>query len=154
VLDNLAANWPYLILMGLAAGTLSGLVGIGGGVIMVPMLIRLAMAEQHEAQGMSLAYMIITALVGFFSYKYRFDVRLDYRAVALLTVGGVIGALVGSWGANHINAFWLRKIFAVLMVVIAAKMILERPKPKELNPETGQAVAASVLSENTPGDEK
>lgn len=144
MLENLAANWPYMVLIGLTGGFASALVGIGGGVIIVPLLVLVASAPQHEAQGLSLGYMIVTALVGFLSYKYRYSVRLDYMAVALLTAGGVVGALGGAHAANHIPPFWLRKIFAVLMIVVAVKLILERPKKEETAAQGTAATAVSV----------
>jgi uncharacterized protein len=146
MLDNLAANWPYLILMGITAGFTSGLLGIGGGVILVPLVILVTASTQQEAQGLSLGYMIITALVGFVAYRYRFDVKLDYRVIALLTLGGVFGALAGAWGANHISSFWLRKIFALLMIAVALKLIIERPK----TPATSTQPLAVAAENDTP----
>ena len=151
MLDNLAANWPYLILIGLTGGFLSSLMGIGGGIIIVPMLFFFASAAQREAQGLSLGYMIVTALTGFLLYKYnsKETLRLNYVAVALLTTGGVLGAFVGQYAADHIPTFWLKKMFAVLMIAVAVKLILERPKKLEAPIQPDQPVIKTVALEST-----
>ena len=147
MLENLAANWPYLILMGVTAGFTSALLGIGGGVVMVPMLVFFAVAPQREAQGLSLGYMIVTTLAGFlFYYRYQHDVKLDLRIVALLTTGGVVGAFLGALAAKHIPAFWLQKIFAILMVVVAVRMFRRAPAPTD--PAPGPAKTPVVKTQN------
>jgi uncharacterized protein len=152
VLENLAANWPYLVLIGLTGGFASALLGIGGGVIIVPMLAIVASASQREAQGLSLGYMILTALTGFLIYKYGSHAtqevpRLEYLTVGLLTAGGILGAFVGAWAANHVPSFWLRKIFALLMIYVAVKMMLE-PRKKQTPPDPTQPVATSVIADD------
>lgn len=153
MLENLAANWPYLILMGMAAGFTSSLLGIGGGVIMVPMLVIIACAPQHQAQGLSLGYMIITALAGLFFYKYRFDIHLDFKVIALLTAGGVVGSFVGALLASHVPPFWLRKMFAALMIIVAVRFIIERPGNQTEAPEPAQqptATATTITDQTSP----
>ena len=136
MLQNLAANWPYLILMGLGAGFTSALLGIGGGVVMVPMLIIIATQPGPIARGYSLGYMIITALVGFFMYKYKMQLTLDYRAVALLTLGGVVGALTGAWSAERIPSHYLNKVFALLMVFVAWQLFFKPPAKSKAEGDT------------------
>ena len=135
MLENLMANWPYLILMGVTAGFTSALLGIGGGVVMVPMLILIAGQPGPQARGYSLGYMVITALVGFFMYKYKMQLSLDYRGVALLTAGGICGALLGAWTAEHVPSHYLNKVFALLMVFVAWKLFFKPPAKPEPAPE-------------------
>ena len=140
MLENLAANWPYLLLMGLTAGFTSALLGIGGGVIMVPMLMLIATQPGPQARGYSLGYMVITALVGFFMYKYKMQLTLDYRAIALLTAGGVCGALLGGWAAEYIPSQYLNKVFALLMVFVAWKLFFKPPEKPEPAPDATASV--------------
>ncbi len=146
MLENLAANWPYLILMGIAGGFTSALLGIGGGVIIVPMLVIIACAPQHQAQGLCLGYMVLTTLAGFFFYKYRFDIHLDFKVVALLTAGGVLGSFLGALLASHISPFWLRKMFAALMIIVAVRFLIERPSSQTEASEPAQQPAAAAAS--------
>ena len=144
-------NWYAIllpVLMGLAGGFLSALLGIGGGVIMVPMLILFLACNQKEAQGLSLGYMVITALVGFLLYRHIEGVEIDLAVVGLLTVGGVLGALLGTQVVRHIPNFWLRKMFACLMLVVALRMMIGRPQPAPA-PEGAQAVAVASVSTGT-----
>jgi uncharacterized membrane protein YfcA len=113
--------------VGLAAGVVSAMFGIGGGVIVVPLLMWLDPFERgfdiRLAVGTSLAMIVPTAIVGV--WRKVPLAQVDFRVAALLAVGGVVGAFVGAWAANAVPALWLKKAFAVLLVGIAARLFFE-----------------------------
>ncbi len=111
-----------LILIGLAAGFTSGMVGIGGGVIIVPALVYFLAFSQHQAQGNSLALMLFpVGILGVINYYKKGHV--DFRYAALLAVGFVAGSYLGSKFSLSLPQDTVKKIFAVLMIVLAVKML-------------------------------
>lgn len=114
-----------LILIGILAGGLSGLVGVGGGIIMVPLLVMFFSFNQHEAQGTSLAVLAVpVTAVAVFNYYKEGQINLKYAAIIALFF--VIGSIVGSKFALTLDQKVLKKIFAIVLVVIAGKMLLEK----------------------------
>lgn len=113
-----------LMLIGLLAGMLSGLVGIGGGIVMVPLLLLLGLS-QHQAQGTSLAVLVVpvTAVAVFNYYKEGY---IDWRFAAIIAIFFVVGGYFGSKLAISIDQKILKKIFGVVLLLIAGKMILGR----------------------------
>ena len=111
-----------LIIIGLLAGLLSGLIGIGGGIIMVPLFIVLLGMTQHNAQGMSLAVMLppVTFLA---VYNYHKAGEVDWKMALIASAVFIIGGYIGSNFALKIDQAILRKIFGIVMLVIAVKMI-------------------------------
>lgn len=110
-----------LLLLGLVAGYFSGLVGIGGGVIIVPALVLLFGFSEHTAQGTTLALLIppigILAVMTYFQKGY-----VDIRTAALICVGFVLGGFFGGKMAVALPETVLRKIFAVVIVLLGVKM--------------------------------
>jgi uncharacterized membrane protein YfcA len=121
--------WWGFLLLGLAAGLLSGTLGLGSGILLVPALVLLFHFPQKSAQGMALAVMVPMAFVGALRYKLHPEIPLDLRAVALVVIGAVLGALLGSHVAARLPAHVLRKLFAVFLIVVAARLLLSRPRP-------------------------
>lgn len=111
-----------LLGIGLGAGLLSGLLGIGGGVVIVPALIYLAKMPPQQATGTSLAALVlpIGAAIGALTY-YRAG-HLQLRAALLIAAGMVIGATIGSRIGVSVDGEVIKKAFAVLLVVVAAKL--------------------------------
>lgn len=111
-----------LILIGLMAGLLSGLIGIGGGVVMVPLFIFLLGFSQHQAQGMSLAVMLppVTLLA---VLNYNKMGTINWKLALVVSLCFVIGGFLGSKMAVKIDNNSLRKIFGIIMLIIAVKMI-------------------------------
>jgi uncharacterized membrane protein YfcA len=114
-----------LVIIGIMAGILSGLVGVGGGVVMVPMLVLFLGFSQHQAQGTSLAVLVVpvTAIA---VYNYYKEGYIDWRYAAIIAVFFVIGGYFGSKLAINIDQKMLKKIFGVVLLVIAGKMLLEK----------------------------
>jgi uncharacterized membrane protein YfcA len=111
-----------VILIGLAAGTLGGMVGVGGGIIVVPALIFFLGFTQHQASGTSLAMMLppvgILAVLNY--YKKG---ALDVRIAALLALGFLAGGYLGSKLSLGMAQETVKKVFAVVMIVMALKML-------------------------------
>jgi uncharacterized membrane protein YfcA len=119
-----------VILIGIAAGMLSGLVGIGGGLVIVPALVYFLGFSQHTAQGTSLMMILlpvgILAVINYYKQGY-----VDMKVVWLLALGFVAGGYFGSKIAINLPQETVKKIFAVLMIAIAAKMLFLDKKIQE-----------------------
>jgi len=115
-------NIVICILLGLIAGAISGLVGIGGGVIIVPALIFLFGFTQHKAQGTTLALMIppIGLLAAWSYYKQG---AVDIKTAIFIGLGFLLGGLLGAKFAIGISDAVLEKIFGVILLLIALKML-------------------------------
>src|SRR4030095_10956685 len=115
------------LLIGLAAGMLSGLVGVGGGIIMVPALVFFMSYTQHQAQGTSLAVLTLPVVIIASLYYYhqcqKLGTPIDLKVVGLLAVGFLVGGYFGSKIALAINPESLKKIFAVILFYTAFKML-------------------------------
>ena len=111
-----------LIMVGLAAGVLSGLVGVGGGIIIVPSLIYFLGYSQREAQGTSLGLLLlpigILAVINYYNKGL-----IDVKAVAVMTLAFVIGGWLGSKLAISISQEMLKKIFAIVLFYTAFRML-------------------------------
>ncbi|HHV35255.1 MAG TPA: sulfite exporter TauE/SafE family protein [Syntrophomonadaceae bacterium] len=112
----------FQIAAGFAAGWLSALLGIGGGVVLVPMMMYFFKVPIQQAVGTSLAVIIPTALVG--AWKHYNLNHLDTKLAVILAVGAVIGAYVGALSVNVISPDLLRKVFAVLLFITAVRMFI------------------------------
>ena len=111
-----------LLIVGLAAGMLSGLVGVGGGIIIVPALMYFLKFDQHQAQGTSLGLLLmpvgILAVMNYYKKGY-----LDIKVVAIMCIAFVIGAFLGSKVSLAISQEKLKKVFAILLLFVAIKML-------------------------------
>jgi uncharacterized protein len=111
-----------IIIVGLAAGMLSGLVGVGGGIIIVPALAFFLGFSQHEAQGTSLGILLLPAGI-FAAINYYKQGFIDIKVVLLLFVGFLIGGYFGSKLSLSLSEAVVKKIFAIMLVVVACKML-------------------------------
>ncbi|MBK8227595.1 MAG: sulfite exporter TauE/SafE family protein [Flavobacteriales bacterium] len=112
-----------LIIVGLLAGILSGFVGVGGGIIMVPALIWLLHYNQHQAQGTSLAVLMLPVV--FLAVRnYWKEGMIDWKVVGIIAAAFVAGGYFGSKGALALPADMVKRIFGVVMLFVAIKLIL------------------------------
>lgn len=118
-----ASTIVILLLIGLTAGVLSGLIGIGGGIIIVPALVYFLGFSQHAAQGTSLGLLLppvgILAVMNY--YKKGF---LDIKVVLIMAIAFIAGAFLGSKLSVTLSEDKLKKFFAVVLLLIAGKMLL------------------------------
>ena len=116
-----------VLIIGLFAGMLSGLVGVGGGIIMVPALVFFMQYSQHQAQGTSLAVLtlpvVIIASIYYYYQCQKLGTPIDFKVVGLLAAGFLVGGFFGSKLALAINADTLKKIFAIILFYTAFKML-------------------------------
>src|SRR5438270_11243665 len=124
---ELAMDWRLLlgIAIGLAVGVISGLIGVGGGIVMVPALIFAFGMDQKMAQGTSLAMLLPpTGILAFM--RYYNEGQADLKLGLVMPVGVFIGGYFGGHWAQQIPNAVLRRAFAALLVVIAVKLFREK----------------------------
>jgi uncharacterized membrane protein YfcA len=111
-----------LAVIGTAAGLFSGLFGVGGGAIMVPLLVLWLGFGQREATGSSLAAIaVIAGVAGAVQAAYG---NVDWGKGALIGVPAVGGVMAGTWLQQRLSTRWLSLLFAGLMVAVAGELIL------------------------------
>ena len=111
-----------LLLIGLGAGILSGVFGIGGGIIIVPALIFLVKMTPQQAAGTSLAALVLPFAAAVGAYTYYKAGHLEIMPAVFIAAGMVVGAFLGAQIATHVDALILKRGFAVLLVVMAVKL--------------------------------
>jgi len=111
-----------LILIGIAAGVLSGMFGVGGGIIIVPAFVFFLGMSQHEAQGTSLGLMLFP--IGILAaYNYHKSGQMDLKAGLIVASAFVIGGYFGSKISLDLDQSILKRVFGVLMLLISLKLI-------------------------------
>ena len=111
-----------LVILGLAAGILSGLVGVGGGIIIVPALIFFLGFTQYEAQGTSLGLLLLPAGI-FAVINYYKHGDIDLWVVIFLAIGFIAGGYFGSKFALLLPQQTLKKIFAAFIILVGVRML-------------------------------
>ncbi|HZH70649.1 MAG TPA: sulfite exporter TauE/SafE family protein [Flavobacteriaceae bacterium] len=114
-----------LIVIGIVAGIFSGVFGIGGGIVMIPLLAFALGFTQHEAQGTSLA--VLAVPVTFLAaYNYYEAGHVNWKYAIIIAVTFALGGYLGSKIAILIEQNVLKKIFALLMIVVALRMLFSK----------------------------
>ena len=115
-------NVLLYLFLGLVAGIFSGLIGIGGGIIIVPALVLLFGLSQHQAQGTTLALMVppIGLLAAWTYYQQGY---VNLKIAIFVCMGFFIGGLLGARIATGLSGAVLEKVFGIALLVIALKMI-------------------------------
>ena len=110
------------IAIGIADGLFSGLTGVGGGAIVVPMLVAYLKVPQHRAHGTSLAIMILTASCGALAYLQQsfFDITLFVG----MTIGSMAGVVLGARLMTMVPAVPLRRLFSITIILIGLRMFM------------------------------
>ncbi len=141
MLGQLSAHWWAFMLLGVVAGTVSGMLGLGAGAVIVPALVIIFALPQKSAQGTALALMVPMALLGAFRYWKNPQIDVNLAIVALLIVGAMPGVLIGTELAGRLPSHILRKFFAIFLAVIAVKMFTASPK-------AAKAPGESLMNQN------
>jgi len=114
-----------LLVLGLVGGIASGLIGIGGGVILVPALVFMFGMQQHLAQGTTMALMVPPiGILG--AWTYWHEGYVDLKVAALLCLGFVVGSLIGARFATSLSNHMLEQVFGVALLILGAKMLIGR----------------------------
>jgi len=140
--------WTYLV-AGCICGVFSATFGVGSGIVMIPVLILVFSVGQKSAQGICLAVMVPIALVGALRYKANPAIDIHLGIVLLLAVGGVAGAVLGAGLADRLSALTLRRLFALLMIVAAVRLLTTNPTPE---PTTDRRPPAAADPRPSTGD--
>ena len=112
-------TYALAVLLGVAAGVLAGLFGVGGGILFVPTLVALGLS-QHDATGTSLLAIIPTAFIGTWRQARYGNVR--WRGAAVIGIAAVISAQGGAAVAESLSGSTLRKLFAAFLVLVAVQI--------------------------------
>jgi uncharacterized membrane protein YfcA len=110
-----------LVLLGLAAGTLGSLLGLGGGFLVVPVLLLWRHMNPRMATGTAVVVILASALVTI--WRRGVQGHIDWPTGAIIAIGGVGGAFLGSWLAGVLDPLWIRRIFAFVLVALAARLM-------------------------------
>jgi hypothetical protein len=111
------------VLVGLLAGISSGLLGIGGGTIMIPAMVYIWNFTQHQAQGTTLALMVLP--IGLLAaYKYYLSGDVDLTVVLYMAIGFFIGGFIGASFAQPIPDILLKRLFGIFLLFVALRMII------------------------------
>ncbi len=111
------------MIIGVAAGFFSALFGVGGGLIVVPLLLIVSQFEERPAMATSLGAIGITALAGTIRYTAAGDVEWAYAA--LVGIPAALGAVGGAAVQQRVHARWLALAFAVFLVIVAVVLLLK-----------------------------
>lgn len=151
MLESLPSFWWAYILVGLVCGTFSATFGVGSGIILIPALVLIFSLPQKSAQGVCLAVMVPMALAGAWRYRVDPNIKVDMVLVAVLAVGAVVGAVIGARLASVTSGLILRRLFAIIMIVVAVRMLVTQPKSKTPAPADDVSTTAK-LDASPPGD--
>jgi len=110
-----------LVVTGVAAGVLSGLMGVGGGIVMVPALV-MAGLSQHRAQSTSLAAIVPIAVVG--ALMFGIGDSVDFGAAVVLAAGSLVGARGGALLMHRLSGVVLARVFGAFLIVVAITMLV------------------------------
>ncbi len=144
--------WFLYLALGACAGLLAGLLGVGGGIIIVPMLTFIFSSQKlpadhilHLALGTSLATIMFTSISSLRAHHARDAV--DWPVVRRISLGIIIGTLAGSWIAAHLSTRFLKGFFVVFLYYVSTQMLLDiRPKPtRQLPGKEGMFGVGTVI---------
>jgi uncharacterized protein len=113
---------PIALGIGIAAGLMSGLLGVGGGIVIVPLMVAFGGLSQHEAHATSLAAIVPIAAVA--SARFGAEGRVDWALAGLLAVGTLVGAPVGAWLLARMGEGLLKLLLGAVMLIVAVQLLL------------------------------
>jgi len=120
------------ILIGAAMGLLAGLIGVGGGIIAIPAMMHFLGMDVKMAMATSLAVIIPVSISG--TVKHALAGQIDYKTGVCIALGGVACAYLGVWLHQKLEPNTLKKIFAIFIICVGTKMLLEKPRQPEEHP--------------------
>jgi len=129
-----------LLIIGLVAGFMSSMVGIGGGLVIVPALVLLYGMDQKLAQGTSL-FIIALPVTAAGAFVYYRSGQADWQASLIIAITFLVGGYFGGLLATSMDSNLVRKIFAVFLLLISIKMLfIDKPKPKITKPSASEII--------------
>jgi uncharacterized membrane protein YfcA len=120
------SNWVFAALIGIVAGFVSGLFGIGGGVIIVPAFVLLMGLDQYRAAATSVATIVVTASAALvtFGVTASGDDQINWTAAVIVFSGSAVGAVIGARYLERVPEYALAGVFSLVMAVAAVRMLL------------------------------
>ena len=120
------SNWVFAALIGIVAGFLSGLFGIGGGVVIVPAFVLLMNLDQYRAAATSVAAIVVTAAAALvtFGVTASGDDQINWTAAVIVFSGSAVGAVVGARYLERVPEYALAGVFSLVMAIAAVRMLL------------------------------
>jgi uncharacterized membrane protein YfcA len=109
------------VMIGIISGILSGLMGVGGGIILIPLMLVFLKMTQHQAQGMSLAIICLSFVSMLVYYKKGY---VNLGIAALIGLGFMIGGFLGAHFATALPEYILKKCFAVFLILVAIRILI------------------------------
>jgi len=137
MIGQLSNSWWVFVMLGICAGVLSGTLGVGSRIILVPTLVLLCGFGQKSAQGMALAVMVPMALVGALRYWQNPKIEMNIVVIGLIICGALVGTLVGAALAGRLSGSILRRVFAIVLVIAAVRMFIISAKSGQPDPDSG-----------------
>ena len=117
--------WAGFAALGLVTGVLSGMLGIGGAILIIPVLVYVFKFSQHQAQGTSLATLLLP--IGLLAaWRYYNAGHVNVKAALVMAAAFFIGGLFGAQIAEKLSAVWLQRLFGLLLLAVAGRMILAK----------------------------
>ena len=113
-------------LIGSIGGTLAGLLGVGGGFVMVPLLVMIMGLKQQVAQGISLLVIVPTSMVAL--WQLHKNKMVDWHTAMIMAVGSILGSSISSNYVQYIEPKLLTKIFGVCVILVGIKMYFDARK--------------------------
>src|SRR6185437_10911984 len=115
--------WLALVCLGIVAGAMSGLVGVGGGVVILPALVFFFGFSQKVAQGTTLAMLVppIGIIAAFTYYRHGW---VNVQAASFMVIGVLVGSLLGAKYVSHLSNVTLTRVFAIFLILVAIKMLV------------------------------
>ncbi len=136
----------YLVIsffIGCLAGLFGGLVGVGGGVVMIPLMVRIFRVGQHQAHGTSLVALVFTGLGG--AITYYLNGSVDLLAAVLLSSSAIFTAWIGAFYANSLPEWKLKRAFGVLIIFVSVLLLSKSCLSHFCHPITGGLKIAALL---------
>lgn len=116
-------NWPVVLLLGAGIGFISGLIGIGGGIILSPILLMLAWSNMKETAAISALFITINSVAGL-AGNATLGIHIDWKLATIIMLafaGGLMGAYIG---ANHLNTVRLKQLLALALAIASFKLLM------------------------------
>lgn len=113
-------NFVWMVLLGFLAGFLGGALGVGGGIIIVPVLVLLLKQPYHIAVGTSLMVIIPIAIAG--AWRHYTLGNTNINLAAAIAIGGVLGAVGGATIIQYVPALWAKRVFALFLIYVAVRL--------------------------------
>lgn len=133
-----------LVAIGFTAGTLGSLLGLGGGFLVVPALILIKSLDPRMATGTAVAVIVPTMLVTL--WRRGIQGHVEWQLAGGIAIGAVAGAFLGSWLAGRLEGELIRRIFAFVLLGLAALLFFKKDEPRSAVPESARPVRRAPAS--------